>query len=203
MRIFSFSFFRPNKIGMPYHSANLNIGYTFARNMLITSDIEENTHGPNAALTFKRDRSSLGLKTEFNYRQRNKREYISLNESTRSRKDDIYAANMQTKESFKENDKGYKYSILYETDVLWLYRWFSYFYELTAYPIFSIEYSLTLNRYDYSKTTSPEPYDQHLLTGKVTLDLHKNIQGGLTGRAALERFRARETNQRKQGNSVL
>ena len=62
MRIFSFSFFRPNKIGMPYHSANLNIGYSFARNMLITSDIEENTHGPNAALTFKRDRQSLGFK---------------------------------------------------------------------------------------------------------------------------------------------
>jgi hypothetical protein len=179
---------------LPYHSANLNIGYSFARNMLITSDIEENTHGPNAALIFKRDRQSLGLKTEFNYRQRNKKEYISLNESTRSREDDIYAANMQTKESFKENDKGYKYSILYETDVLWLHRWFSYFYELTAYPIFSIEYSLSLNRYDYSRTTSPEPYDQHLVTGKLTLDLHKNIQGGLTGRAALEKFRARETN---------
>jgi hypothetical protein len=194
MQIFNFGFFRANKLGMPYHSANLNIGYTFARNMLITSNIEENTHNPNTALTFKRDRSSLALKSEFNYRQRNKREYISLNDSSRSSKDDIYISNMSTKESFKENDKGYKYSIFYETDVLWLHKWFSYFYMLTANPIFSIEYSLMLNRYDYSKTASPEPYDQHLITGKLILDLHKNIQGGLTGRAALEKYRNRETN---------
>ncbi len=194
MRIFSFGFFRPNRAGLPHHSANFYTGYSFARNMLITSNIEENTHGPNAALTFKRDRSSLGLKWEFNYRQRNKKEYISLDEYARSRRDDIYAANMQTNESFKETDRGYKYSIFYETDVLWLHRLFSFFYELTASPIFNIEYSLILNRYDYSKTTSPEPYDQHLITGKLILDLHKNVQGGITGRAALERFRSRESN---------
>ncbi|MBN2401632.1 MAG: hypothetical protein JXN64_04460 [Spirochaetes bacterium] len=194
MQVFSSGFFRQNRIGIPHHSANFSLGYTFARNMLITSNIEENTHSPNAAITFKRDRSSLGLKTEFNYRQRNKREYISLDEDNRSRKDDIYIENMQTYESFRERDKGYKFSILYETDILWLHKWFSYFYVLTAYPIFSIEYSLMLDRYDYSKTTSPEPYDQHLVTCKLTLDLHKNIQGGLTGRAALERFRTRETN---------
>jgi hypothetical protein len=194
MQIFSFGFFRPNKIGQPHHSANFNAGYTFARNMLITSNIEENTHSPFMALTFKSDRSSLGVKSEINYRQRNNKEYIPADDAERSSKDDIYFNNMQTGQSFKECDKGYKFSVLYETDVLWLHRWFSYFYELTGHPIFSIEYSLLLNRYDYSKTTSPEPYDQHLVTGKLTLDLHKNVQGGITGRAALERFRNRETN---------
>ncbi|MFH0977076.1 MAG: hypothetical protein V1874_14940 [Spirochaetota bacterium] len=194
MQLFRSGFFRPNKIGIPHHSASINIGYNFTRNMLITSDIEENVHTPGIGLTFKRDRSMIGTKSEVNYRQRNKREYISLDDSERSSKDDIYISNMQTKESFKERDKGYKFSIIYETDVLWLHSWFSYLYTLTGYPIFSIEYSLILNRYDYSKTTSPEPYDQHLITGKLTLDLHKNIQGGLTGRMALEKFRDRETN---------
>ena len=194
MQIFSFGFFRPNRINLPHHSANLNIGYSFARNMQITSNIEENTHNPNIAITFKRDSSSLGINSEVNFRQRNNKEYISMDDVDRSRKDDIYISNMSATESFKEKDVGYKFSIFYETDVAWLHRWFSYFYELTASPIFSIEYSLLLNRYDYSKTTSPEPYDQHLVTGKLTLDLHKNVQGGITGRAALEKFRNRETN---------
>jgi len=194
MQIFGTGFFRPNKFGMPHHSANLNLGYNFIRNMQITSNIEENSHVPALGITFKRDRSSLAIKGEYNYRQRNKKEYISLDDNKRDPKDDIYVANMSTLESFKDKDEGYKFSILVETDVQWLHKLFMYFYALTGYPIFSLEYSLILNRYDYSKTTSPEPYDQHLLTAKLTLDLHKNIQGGLTGRAALERFRDRKTN---------
>ena len=118
--------------------------------MLITSNIEENSHIPGFGLTFKRDRKSLGLKAELNYRRRNKREYISLNQLKRDTRDDIYITNMQTLESFKETDKGYEFSIIIETDVLWIYRLFNYLYTLISYPIFSIEYSLILNRYDYS-----------------------------------------------------
>jgi len=94
---------------------------------------------------------------------------------------------------FKEVDIGYSFSAMYETDITWLYNAFSSLYRLVAFPIFSIEYSLLLNRYDYTRTVSPEPYDQHLITAKLTLDLHKNVQGGLTARWALERFRNRQT----------
>ena len=193
MEIFRFGFFRPNRIGLPHHSANVNLAYDFTRNMLITSNIEENVHTPSVALTFKRDRSSIGLRGALDYRRRNKREYISLDDSKRSGEDDIYIENMQTLVPFKEVDRGYSFAVIFETDVLWIHRLFSAIYELAAYPIFSIEYSLLLNRYDYSLTVSPEPYDQHLVTGRLTLDLHKNVQGGLQGRWALEKFRNRDT----------
>ncbi len=94
---------------------------------------------------------------------------------------------------FEENDRGYRFTAFFETDVLWLHTLFSELYELASKPIFSLEYSLLLNRYDYTVTVAPESYDQHLVTGRLTLDLHRNIQGGLTGRWALEKFRNRET----------
>jgi len=194
MQIFRFGFFRPNITGIPYHSANMSIGYEFARDMLITSNIEENLHSPSAGFTFKRDRKSLSFKGAFNYRKRKKREYIPTDDAERNRMDDIYISNLQTTGFFKEIDKGYEFSILFETDVIWIHRLFSYLYMLTAYPIYSIEYSIILNRYDYSTSASPEPYDQHLITSKLSLDLHKNVQGGITARWALERFRSRETN---------
>ncbi len=193
MQIFHFSFFRPNKTGMPYHSASMNLDYAFNRNMLITSNIEENSHVPGIGMTFKRDRSSIGFLCQLDYIRRKKREYISLTESKRDRSDDIYITNMQSMEDFKEIDKTYSFICFYETDVQWLYNLFSKLYKLVAYPIFSIEYSLLLNKYDYTVTISPEPYDQHLVTEKLTMDLHKNVQGGLTGKWALEKFRNRDT----------
>jgi len=193
MQIFSSGFFRPNRIGAPYHSASLNLGYGFIRNMLITSNIEENSHIPGAGVTFKRDRASIGLNFQFEYKKRRKKEYISLDDGKRDSRDDIYFENMQSLESFREVDKTYTFSTFYETDVKWLFDIFSRLYTLAAYPIFYIEYSLILNKYDYSKTISPEPYDQHLVTGKLTMDLHKNVQGGISGRWALEKFRNRDT----------
>ncbi|HDP79334.1 MAG TPA: hypothetical protein ENN21_00670 [Spirochaetes bacterium] len=100
---------------------------------------------------------------------------------------------MAVQPPFREIDRGYRFSVLYETDVQWIYRLFNAYYRLVAFPIFSLEYSLLLNRYDYSHTVSPEPYDQHLVTGKLNLDLHKNVQGGLIARWALEKFRNRDT----------
>ena len=62
--------------------------------MLITSNIEENQHTPSLGFTFKRDRKSLSLRGTLNYRKRNKREYISLDDSKRSIMDDIYISNL-------------------------------------------------------------------------------------------------------------
>jgi len=192
MRFFSFSFFRPNAPDFPYHSASLNLGYVFSRNMLITANTVEDVHSPGMGIVFKRDRASLGLKAGIDLRNRHREEYIDQNGGNDSR-DDVYLENMQKNPYFREIDRGYRFSALYETDVRWIHEFFSSFYILTAFPIFSLEYALLLNRYDYTRTVSPEPYDQHLVTGKLTLDLHRNVQGGLVGRWALERFRNRET----------
>jgi len=193
MRIFSFGFFRPNTPGLPYHAATFFVGYDYGRNMLITYNIEENVHTPRVGLTLKRDRSSLSLRTGVDYRHRTRKEYIDYEESERDRRDDVYIENMAISPQFKEVDRGYSFSVLYETDIQWLYNAFSSLYKLVAFPIFSIEYSLLLNRYDYTRTVSPEPYDQHLVTAKLTMDLHKNVQGGLIARWALERYRNRQT----------
>ncbi len=193
MRIFSFGFFRPNTPGLPYHAATFFIGYDYGRNMLITYNIEENVHTPRLGITLKRDRSSLSLRSGIDYRRRTRKEYIDYDDSKRDRRDDIFIANMAISPPFKEVDRGYSFSALYETDVLWLYKAFSSLYKLVAFPIFSIEYSLLLNRYDYTRTVSPEPYDQHLVSAKLTMDLHKNVQGGIIARWALERYRNRET----------
>ncbi len=193
MRIFSFGFFRANQAGIPHHASSVHAGYGITRNMIITSNIQEDVHSPNAGITFKRDRAGLGVKGGIDFRFRKDVEYIPLDAEKRRREDDVYAANLSSAASFKENDRSYKFSAFFETDVIWLYDAFSSIYELKAKPIFSIEYSLLLNRYDYTVTVSPEPYDQHLVTGKLTLDLHQNIQGGLLGRWALEKFRNRDT----------
>ncbi len=194
MQIFSFGFFRPNRIGQPYHSSNLNIGYDFRRNMIITSNVEEDAHAPHVGLTFKWDRSSIGTKAGIDYRHRTRKEYISFDDNERDSRDDIYISNMQKSSPFKDVDRGYNFAVLYETDVQWIYSLFSSYYKLIAFPIFSLEYSILLNRYNYTSTASPEPYDQHLVSGKLTLDLHKNVQGSLIARWALERWRNRETN---------
>ncbi|MFW5770891.1 MAG: hypothetical protein ACOCX9_05600, partial [Spirochaetota bacterium] len=101
--------------------------------------------------------------------------------------------NMTNTEYFKNVDRGYTMSLLYETDITWLYDFLSKWYDLIARPIFRTEYSLILNRYNYTYTTSPEPYDQHMLSAEITLDLHKNLQGGLSSRGVLERYRNRDT----------
>ena len=161
--------------------------------MLITSNIAEEVHSPSLGIVFKRDRAGIGLKGGVDYRLRKNREYIPLDYDERSRSDDVYFENMSNQVPFSEKELGYRFSAFFETDVIWLHDFFSQFYTLTANPVFNLEYSLLLNRYDYTATVSPEPYDQHLVSGKLTLDLHRNIQGGLTGRWALEKFRNRES----------
>ncbi len=193
MKFFNTGFFRANRFDIPHHSANFTIGYNFANNLLITSNIQENVHSPYTGITLKWDRSHVSFNAGLDYRMKMDREFISTADSTRSKEDDIYIRNMPEKASFKEQDFGYKFSVLYETDVAWMYNLFSNIYKLTAFPIFSIEYSMLLNRYDYSKTVTPEPYDQFLIRNKLMLDLHKYIQGGIFTTWVLERFRNRET----------
>ena len=57
----------------------------------------------------------------------------------------------------------------------------------------TLSYEFLFNRYDYEYTVSPEPYDMHLITADLDIDIHRNIQGGLTSRWAFEKIRNRET----------
>lgn len=82
---------------------------------------------------------------------------------------------------------------MYETDVAWIFNLFSGFYRLVSHPVATFEYKMALNRYDYSITTAPEAYDMHLFSGKLTMDVHKNVQGGISSRLVLEQYRNRDS----------
>ncbi|PKL41155.1 MAG: hypothetical protein CVV44_00520 [Spirochaetae bacterium HGW-Spirochaetae-1] len=191
MKIFDFWFFRPNSQDQPYHAAFFELGYSLNNSMIITGNLYENTHTPSIGITFKWDRSHLGIITGVDIRSKKYHEFISA-ESTA---DAIYYDAITINPGFSEVDTGYTFSVVYETDVKWIYDAFSKVYALVAFPIFTIEYSMKLNRYDYSLTAIPEPYDMHLLQGKLTMDLHRNVQGGMTGKMALENYRSRETGE--------
>ncbi len=192
MKFLHFWFFRPNREGLPYHAAFLTMGYKFDTNMIITQNIEEQVHTPNVGLGFKRDRASLTFQFGVNLKYKYTRSYIPWNPLMVSPKDYIYHQNMPYNLFFNDTDTGYAFSVLFETDVMWIYKFFSLFYRLTAMPIFNIEYSLKINRYDYLLTTSPQPLDVHLIKSKLTLDLHKNIQGGLFVSFVVEQYRNRK-----------
>ena len=193
MHIFNFGFFRSNGEGLTYHSSLINFGLNIADSRLITYNINEKKIAPTAGIIFKWDRSSLSFKYEFDYRKKQNKEYISTDLAEGDR-DYIYLLNMEGNSKFREEDFGNKLSTVYETDVGWLYNFFSGFYKLTGIPVFSLEYRMEKNSYDYLKTVSPEPYDLQMITSGLKMDLHKNVQGGLSGRMALEKFRNRENN---------
>ncbi len=192
MKFLHFWFFRPNREGLPYHAAFLTAGYKFDTNMLITQNIEEQVHAPSVGLSFKRDRASLTFEFGIGIKHKNSRSYIPWNLLKLSFKDYIYYQNMVLNAFYKDKDTSYTFTMLFETDVLWIYKFFSLFYRLSAMPIFNLEYSLKINKYDYLLTTSPQPLDVHIVSGKLTLDLHKNIQGGLNARFVVEQYRNRK-----------
>ncbi len=193
MKIFKFSFFRSNGEGLPYHSSFIDFGINFTDSMMITYNINEKKIAPSTGIIFKWDKSSLSFKYEFDYREKMNKEYISTNLNP-GESDYIYLQNMEGNSEFSEKDYGHKFSSKYETDVVWLYNFFSRFYKLTGIPLFTVEYKMEINRYDYFRTVSPEPYDLQMITSDLKLDLHKNVQGGISGSAALEKFRNRENN---------
>lgn len=192
MKIFDFGFFRDNKSGLSYHASFLNLGYTYTRNMFITLNQYEDIHNPSAGINFKWDNSSIYIEGGVEFRHKKNKQYISEDDSERSPSDDKYFENMpQVK--VNEWDKGYTFGTGYETQVEWVYNLFSNLYKLADYPVFKISYDLEINRYDYSYSVSPDPYDQHLLTVEFLMDLHQNVRGGLMARGALERFYNRDT----------
>lgn len=188
MKLLNFWFFRPNREGIPYHAAFLTVGYKFDINMLITQNIEETVHTPSVAMSFKRDRASLTLQAGIGLKYKNSKSFIPWNPLKLSLKDCLYYQNMPFNVFFKDNDAAYAFTALFETDVTWIYRFFSLFYRLAAMPIFNIEYAMKINRYDYLLTTSPQPLDSHIVATRLILDLHKNLQGGLNARFAVEQY---------------
>ena len=194
MKIFSFGFFRPNKPYLPYHSATALLEYQFNKYLRITSNIMQDEHTPSIGATFKWDRSSIAAKFGISYRTVKWHEFIPVDEDERSAKDDIYFYNMTVQSPYTNIDKGYTFSTIYETDVPFIYDYFSTWYTLTALPIFRLEYLMTLNRYNYTYYTSPEPYDLYSISSSLTINVHKNVQGSCITRGILERYRNRETN---------
>jgi hypothetical protein len=191
MELLNFGFFRTNREGLPHHASNLDLGYSYENNMIVTSNIDEHVHTPRVALTFKWDRASVGASFSVDFRKRFNKDFIPADASKRSRRDDRYFDNMAAYASFHQQDEGYNLTVAYETDVKWIYNIFAKFYQLTSSPIYQLEYVMKLNRHDYRKAVSPEPYDLHLITSTLTLDLHRYVQGGFYSRFALEQYRRR------------
>jgi hypothetical protein len=195
MKLFSShttGFLRSNEESLSYHKARIDFGYAFIRRMIITSNIREDQHSPTLGLVMGWDTSSVTIKGGIDFRFRKSHAYIPWKYSDRSRSDDIYINAMSASRVLEKN-RGYTFSVLYEREVESVYNFFSNFYTLSSKPLFSIGYDLILNRYDYSTTVSPEPYDCHILTAKLMMDIHKNVKGGITGKMALERWYNRDT----------
>lgn len=192
MKIFKKGFFRANNKNLPTHGAQLTIGYNFIQNMLITQNIQEFSHQPKSGITLKNDKKSLGLIFSLNLRDKKYHEYINSDDYNPESADLIYYHNISTTKNYREKDTGYSFKILYETDVKWLYSIFNSFYKLSAMPMFYLEYNMLLNYYNYQDTVSIEPFDQHILNSRLLLNLHNNIQGGITGKWGVENYYSRE-----------
>lgn len=190
--LFPFGIFRAEEGKSAACSARFTIGYVFARTMIFTANTLEDSHQPSAGLTFNWAHSAFSINAGIDLRHRTSHDFISSDDAKRPEADDAYYEAM-THEKIDERTTGYTFKTRFETDVQALADFFRPWYELTGMPLFSLEYSLILNRYDYSYSVSPEPYDQHLLTAKLDADIHKNVRGGFTAQMALERWYNRET----------
>jgi hypothetical protein len=194
LKIFKFDFLKNNTGDAPVnYSSLINIGLNVADSMLITYNINEKKISPSSGFVFKWNRNSLGFKYEYEYRKKTNKEYISTSLAENDI-DYIYLMNMEGYSKFLQKDYGHRFISTFETDVEWLYNLIASLYQLTNYPLFSLEYKMEINRYDYYQIVSPEPYDLFMMTAKLTLDLHKNIQGGISTSLAIENFRSRIDN---------
>jgi len=175
-----------------FAKTQISLGYEYTRRMLITSNVLETQHSPLLGIILGLGSSSVSVKMGIDFRFTESREYIPWDFDERSRKDDLYIAAMNESRIMEKN-KGYMLSLLYEREIDSIYDLLSQFYSLSRKPVFSIGYDLVINRYDYKDTVSPDPYDRHLFTMKLAMDLHQNIKGSIFGHAALERWYSRET----------
>lgn len=189
MKFFRFGFFRVNRAGTPHHAASCDIGYVYSSSMIITSNITEDKHTPGFGLNFKWGRSHVGCSFGVDISHRRETEFLTEDMTS----DSIYFNNISITEGLSEFSTGYSLALVYETNLVWLFNLLSHLHRLAAYPVATLEYKMALNRYDYSVTTAPEAYDMHLFTGKLAMDVHKNVQGGIVTRFALEQYRNRET----------
>ncbi len=192
MKIFDFWFFRENRDGLPYHASVMQTGVDLAMSDLVTFNIRETSASPFTGITFKMDRSSLAFRSQIDFRERRDHGFISTSLQPGER-DYIYLQNIEGNNSFMEQETGIVFSMQYETSVQWIYDFFSKFYNLSGLPVFNLTYRLEIDRYDYVNSVSPEPYDLHYIESSLTLDLHRNIRGGLSARGALEKYRNRDT----------
>lgn len=184
-------FFRPNRIDLPHHASTLDLGYMISDYHYVTSNIEEIRHTPSLGLTFKWKKKSLIFETGMELRRKFYRQFLPENASIDD-PDYIYIQNLSTATDYSEKERGYDFSVLYETDVPFIFNAFSKLYRLTAPPVFWIRYSMLFNRYNYTEGIEPQPYDLYQVDADLTLDLHANIQGGVSSMVALERFYNRE-----------
>ncbi len=173
-----------------FNAVIVSPGINYSDTMIITANTDEQDFSPELGVVFKRNRSSFKIKGAFDYRVFKNHEFIDT-DLAEGDKDYIYLENMEGNNAFTEKDYGYKLNLLFETDVQWIYDYFSLAYKLTGIPVFSIEYIMQLNRYNYTETVSPEPYDLYQLKSGLTLNLHKNIKGIFSGAIALENYRNR------------
>lgn len=192
-KIFSFTLPAPKRrVVQPVKSLNLDLGYTVASNMLVTQNILEYSHTPGIGLFFGWNDKSIRTSFDFDYRVRKMHEYIPNDYSKRDRADDIYYNALSTTR-LRTKDYGYGFKAEYKMGLFWLYDIFSQYYLLFSYPVWSFSYTLKLNRYDYTYSVSPEPYDMHLLQTELILDIHQYVKGGLTAKCVLERYHNPET----------
>ncbi|HOP62333.1 MAG TPA: hypothetical protein PK906_03105 [Spirochaetota bacterium] len=179
-----------NFSGGLFNSIIVSTGVDYSDNMIITANTDEQKVSPSLGFTFKMDRSSFKIHGGLDYRVFRDHEFIDTG-TAEGDEDYIYLENMTGNESFKEEDFGYKLNMAYETDVQWIYDYFSLVYKLTGIPVFSLEYIMQIDRYNYTDTVSPEPYDLYQLKSGLTLNLHENVKGMFAGGAALENYRNR------------
>ncbi len=191
MKLLNFGFFRKNGKGADYHSSSLNMGLAYNDSEIITANINEKSFSPEISINFKWGRQNLLLSTALDYRRRSDAKYIdrSIDEG---KSDYIYAANMPEESNLKEEDHGYRFRILYDTEVKDLFKPFSSYYKLTGIPTLSLEYRGEINRYDYINAISPEPYDLHSLKAGLMANVHKYVKAEIDGAVMLERFYNRD-----------
>jgi len=173
-----------------FNSITFEPSVSYTDTMVITANTQEHAFSPLLAFIFRMEKSVFKISGGLDYRLFKDREFID-SDLSESDKDYLYLQNMEGNRDFKEEDFGYKLNISYEREIQWLYDYFASVYTLSGVPLFFIEYIMQINRYNYTATISPEPYDLYQIKTGLTLNIHKNVKGTLTGNMALENYRNR------------
>ncbi len=191
MKIFSFDFLRGVDDENSSLASSLNLGLSGYDSEIITANINELGLSPEISFNLKWGRQNLLFIAALDYRLRRDEQYIDMSIGEGSR-DYIYVANMAKQADFKEEERGYRFRILYDRELRELFKPLSSLYKLTGVPILSLEYRTEINRYDYVNAVSPEPYDLYFLKAGLMAHVHKYVKAELDGAVMLERFYNRD-----------